>query len=902
MREGQRDPDALTEHFKHQFGNWIARPFTLPPGPNPTGIGLDVPVSPLPGALSYGGGQPGVVKTCAPLPVDETMIRGPITCVIAHQSPSKAASDPWSLVTQLTVNRGNLPAQDSLSKRLLFAYPGSRSTPRPAPDTLLVFSHIVPLFRRLPVPCRFAVAAQELNKLAEGVEVVQDTCLGNRMWNSRPALTGLQSLQDATLGEPKVCVAVLDGPVDLSHPCFHGAKVRRLNTLVQDPAGGGPMSVHGTHIASMIFGQPGSPVPGIAPHCQGVVAPVFGDSQERRLSQLDLARAIEQAVQEGAHVINISGGEQSPGGQAEGVLRRALQLCEDSNVLVVAAVGNDGCACLHVPAAVPSTIGVGALGEDGKPLLSSNWGESYKSNGILAPGENISGAAPGGGIVSMTGSSFATPIVSAVAALLLSLQVQQGRRPDPRAVGKALLESAVPCSPPDSPDCRRYLAGTLNIPGAYASVGKGGKSAMTTINTTEALTAPAVLTASDDGAGIAATPRTGITAAALGDRSEGYREAAPADGAPEAAETGIAAAASEIPAQPATVTAQPVTIQATDGASPSSDSVSIEHSASPSPGHSPYASLNSVVPAGGCGCGNGKRSYVYSIGNVGFDFGTEADRDAFRQLMPRLETGRPPVSAPPNPYDVVQLVTYLDNNPWESTNLIWTLNLDLTPIYAIEAETAYADEVYKRLREALRNEALPSDNDSYVSRVSIPGVLTSRTRRLFSGQVVPVVVAGPRGINTWNETALVNAVIQAVSEQQEGTNEDSLRLTISMLLDKIYYQFRNLGQTSPDRALNYAGTNAFVFAEGIQNGLLSARVVPGADDTLYTIDTITVAKSPYCRIDSDCWDVQITFFSPANNRSARCVYQYTIDVSKEMPVSLAPTHQFLVAPSVTLVT
>jgi hypothetical protein len=47
-------------------------------------------------------------------------------------------------------------------------------------------------------------------------------------------------------------------------------------------------------------------------------------------------------------------------------------------------------------------------------------------------------------------------------------------------------------------------------------------------------------------------------------------------------------------------------------------------------------------------------------------------------------------------------------------------------------------------------------------------------------------------------------------------------------------------------------------------------------------------------MDSDCWDVQVTFFDPENDRRARAVYQYTIDVSDVMPVSLAPTHQFLV--------
>ena len=70
------------------------------------------------------------------------------------------------------------------------------------------------------------------------------------MLDTRAVLTGLGSLQNVTLGDPGVCVAVPDGPVDLSHPCFAGANIRRLDTLVQDPAGQGPVSLHGTHVAS----------------------------------------------------------------------------------------------------------------------------------------------------------------------------------------------------------------------------------------------------------------------------------------------------------------------------------------------------------------------------------------------------------------------------------------------------------------------------------------------------------------------------------------------------------------------------------------------------------------------------------------------------------------------------
>jgi cyanobactin maturation PatA/PatG family protease len=572
------------------------------------------------------------------------------------------------------------------------------------------------------------------------------------------------------------------------------------------------------------------------------------------------------------------------------MLERALRLCEDNNVLVVAAVGNDGCACLQVPAAVPSVLGVGALGADGKPLEISNWGAAYQSNGILAPGENIKGAAPGGGTVSSTGSSYATPIVSGVAALLLSAQAQQGRSPDPRAVGKALLQTAVPCQPRSSPECRRYLVGTLNIPGAYASVTKGGRTVVATNNTTEAaFPAAGSLTAEAD-TGAPETSGAGVTAAGS-DSPAGLREAAAPDTAAGTPETGITAASGGLQTEPAT-------LQTTSRSSPSGGAVPAAPPASTQPSAPSRAPSGGVVPAGGCGCGGGggKRSFVFPIGIVGFDFLTEARRDSFRQLMPRVLRGDPPVSVPPNPYDVIQLVDYLDSYKSESTKLTWTLNLDATPIYAIDAELAYADDVYEVLRSALRNQALPTTDENYVSRVSIPAVLTNETRRLFSGQVLPVVKAQPRGLFTWNETALVDQIIQGVLQQQPDTDQEFLRLNIRNFLDKIYFQLRNLGQSSPDRALNFSATNAFTVAGVLQDGILSSQHLPGGSNP-YTLDTITVSKSPYCRMDSDCWDVQISFFDPENDRRARAVYQFTVDVSDEMPVSLAPTHQFFVASS-----
>ena len=262
-----------------------------------------------------------------------------------------------------------------------------------------------------------------------------------------------------------------------------------------------------------------------------------------------------------------------------------------------------------------------------------------------------------------------------------------------------------------------------------------------------------------------------------------------------------------------------------------------------------------------------------------------------------------------NPYNPLQLCDYLDENHAESTKLIWTLNLELSPIYAIEAQSAYAEDIYSFLRSALRRESLGPDDPEYaenhVSRVSVSGVLTNRTARLFSGQVVPIVVAQPRGLFAWTTEQLTGAVIEAIKDKQasqeppqelSAEDERNARIFIRNFLDKLYYQLRNLGQTSPDRALNFSATNAFQAMDTVVSAIdpVTAGLIPAPKDRtgFYTLDTVSVSKSPYCRFDSDCWDVQLVFFDPVNVLQARLVFQFTLDVSDEMPVTLGPTHQW----------
>jgi len=243
--------------------------------------------------------------------------------------------------------------------------------------------------------------------------------------------------------------------------------------LVPPTVSTGAASRHGTHVASEIFGQIGSPVEGIAPHCHAIFIPVFADGPAGEFlncTQLDLARAISRAAQEGAHVINVSGGQPSHSDEPEPLLADVLTDCAKRNILVVAAAGNDGCECLHIPAAAASVLSVGAMDANGDPSPISNWGPAYQQRGILAPGERIPGAVPGGGIAYQSGTSFAAPIIAGVAGLLLSVQKQLGRTPDPEAVRAALIASALECDATRVDDRRRCLAGRINPRGALALV------------------------------------------------------------------------------------------------------------------------------------------------------------------------------------------------------------------------------------------------------------------------------------------------------------------------------------------------------------------------------------------------------------------------------------------------
>ena len=268
---------------------------------------------------------------------------------------------------------------------------------------------------------------------------------------------------------------------------------------------------------------------------------------------------------------------------------------------------------------------------------------------------------------------------------------------------------------------------------------------------------------------------------------------------------------------------------------------------------------------------------------------TSAPRRALIPSRPRFVRPREapigPVGPIPASIDTATLLAHLDAHPDVAESITWTLNLDSTPIYSIRPDGAYAPDAYALLRKFLSEQV---DANVRAERVSIPGLLVG-TQTLLTGQKVGIVVPVLRGMFNWTIGALVQRAVGKRPEKgtDKGEREAFRRKEegITNFLQRVYFEIRNLGVEPRDRALNAAATNAFQLE----------RVFMAAAATGLQLDQIDVERSPVCRLDSDCWDVVLYFFNPANVLGeARRAFRFTVDVSDVVPVLIGDIREWSV--------
>ena len=176
---------------------------------------------------------------------------------------------------------------------------------------------------------------------------------------------------------------------------------------------------HGTHIAGIISAQDNDiGVNGIAPkvnlYALKCVDPYYSSGVT------ELVAAIYAAVDTyNCKVINMSLGIPSN----KESLYEAVKYATDKGTIIVAAVGNDGDneyykSRLYYPAAYDEVIGVGSVGMTKERSLKSQQNESVF---IVAPGEDYNSTIGTDEYDFKSGTSQATPMVTATAAMLFSV-------------------------------------------------------------------------------------------------------------------------------------------------------------------------------------------------------------------------------------------------------------------------------------------------------------------------------------------------------------------------------------------------------------------------------------------------------------------------------------------------
>lgn len=294
---------------------------------------------------------------------------------------------------------------------------------------------------------------------------------------------GFPAAWDVTTGSSAVTVAVVDtgvNPVaDLGGALVPGHNFVAGNDDATDDNG------HGTEVAGTIAarGDNGIGVAGACWSCR--IMPVKVADAQGRGYDYNVAAGIEYAADHGAQIVNVSMTQ----GASTQVLADAVSYAQAHGVLVVAAAGNSSTTDPAYPAGYPGVLSVAASDELDARYAWSSYGAWVA---VTAPG-CVPTTSASGGYGAACGTSFSTPLVAGLAALLLSAKpgataaelelaivdsatpvadgyVAHGRIDAPAALAALGVPAPAPSSPVAAPE--RTTTGTAQPEPASAAAGK----------------------------------------------------------------------------------------------------------------------------------------------------------------------------------------------------------------------------------------------------------------------------------------------------------------------------------------------------------------------------------------------------------------------------------------------
>lgn len=270
-----------------------------------------------------------------------------------------------------------------------------------------------------------------------------------------PAIGAPEAWLELPADAPAITVAVIDSGVCADHPDLAGHVLAGWDYVDGDnlPQDG---FAHGCGVAGIIAAQidNGEGMAGIAPNARILPFRVLNNSGIGLYS--DVAAAIVRATDEGAQIINLSLGGSYP----SSVLEAAIAYATAQGVIVVAAAGNSSAETVLYPAAYNGVIAVGAVDPNLERSSFSNYGAGVD---VWAPGRGILTTRSGNSYAQVSGTSYAAPHVSGVAALELALGSDL-------ALGGLLATSASNAQPQPEPEATSEATEPEATPEAEATV------------------------------------------------------------------------------------------------------------------------------------------------------------------------------------------------------------------------------------------------------------------------------------------------------------------------------------------------------------------------------------------------------------------------------------------------
>jgi subtilisin family serine protease len=218
-------------------------------------------------------------------------------------------------------------------------------------------------------------------------------------------------------------IAIIDTGVDFRSPYLQAARYTEPDGYELPD-----ITDHGTKVAGILVGQ-GEEYRGLLPD-ERIISVQLEKTATDEVSIHSLIQAVETAVRYHPDIINISAGTRKDDPE----LHALIKTVKEQGIIIVAAAGNTGSEVCDYPAAYDEVIAVGSV--DRRKRISSFSSTSEKI-AIYAPGEKIATVAEES-IVSFSGTSAATPFVTALVALLIAADPSL----DFEAIQEILIDSA----------------------------------------------------------------------------------------------------------------------------------------------------------------------------------------------------------------------------------------------------------------------------------------------------------------------------------------------------------------------------------------------------------------------------------------------------------------------------